>query len=118
MTTGFFTLVLLALGVAFILIAALGIVRMPDIFTRMHSATKAASLGAGLMLLAAAFHFGSLGVATKAGATILFIFLTAPVASHMIGRAAYLRQEKGVDPQARLEDTPPSLARLEPDNDG
>lgn len=76
-------------GAAFLLLAALGIIRMPDLFTRMQAATKASTLGAACMLGAAALHFGDLGVATRAMAAILFFFLTAPVTAHLIGRASY-----------------------------
>jgi len=82
---------MLVLGALFMLLAGIGIVRMPDLFTRMHAATKGASLGVGLMLVAAAIHFGELGVATKAIVTTAFIFLTAPVAAHLLGRAAYAK---------------------------
>lgn len=81
---------LLAIGTAFLLIASIGIIRMPDLFTRMQAATKAATLGIGCVLLAAAFSLGDLGVAIRALLTIGFFLLTAPVAAHMIGRAAYI----------------------------
>ncbi|MBI1992810.1 MAG: monovalent cation/H(+) antiporter subunit G [Deltaproteobacteria bacterium] len=81
--------VLLLAGATFMLLAAVGVVRMPDLFTRMQTTTKSATLGAGSMLLAAALYFGDLGVTTRALAVISFLFLTAPVAAHMIGRAAY-----------------------------
>lgn len=81
--------VLLVAGANFIFIAAIGLIRMPDLFMRMSSNTKAATLGVGLILLATAVHFGNLGVTSRALATIVFLFLTAPVAAHMIGRAAY-----------------------------
>lgn len=77
-------------GTFFMFLGALGIVRMPDLFTRMHASTKAASLGVGMILIGAALHFGNLGIATKAIITTIFIFLTAPVAAHMIGRAAFI----------------------------
>jgi multicomponent Na+:H+ antiporter subunit G len=77
-------------GAAFMLLAAIGIVRMPDLFTRMQASTKAAALGAGFMLSAIILYFAELSVFTRALATIIFIFLTAPVAAHMLGRAAYL----------------------------
>lgn len=81
---------LLVLGAAFILVAALGLVRMPDIFLRMSCNAKASTLGIGLLLLALAIHFGELDVSGRALATIGFIVLTTPVASHRIGRVAYL----------------------------
>lgn len=71
------------------LVAAVGVIRMPDLPMRMHAATKAGTLGAGLILAAVAVLYGDLGVTMRAVATIVFLFLTAPVAAHMIGRAAY-----------------------------
>jgi multicomponent Na+:H+ antiporter subunit G len=62
---------------------------MPDMFMRMQAATKAATLGVGCMLLAVAVHFGDLGVTTRAVLVTAFVFLTAPVAAHVIARAAY-----------------------------
>lgn len=80
--------VLLA-GSAFMLIAALGVLRMPDLLTRMHATTKAGVLGAGLTMVAVALHFGTEPVIAKAVAVIAFLALTAPVAAHAIGRAGY-----------------------------
>jgi multicomponent Na+:H+ antiporter subunit G len=76
-------------GAAFMLIAAVGLIRMPDLFTRMHATSKAGSLGAGLILVAVALYYGDLGISARALATIAFILLTAPIAAHVIGRAAY-----------------------------
>jgi len=81
---------LLLLGAAFSLLAAIGVVRMPDLFTRMQTTTKAASLGAGFILVAVAVHFANVAVTTRAVAAVAFVLLTAPVAAHMIGRAAYV----------------------------
>lgn len=69
--------------------AGLGILRMPDIMIRMHASTKAGTLGTGLILAALAVYFGDLSTASRAVAAILFLLITAPVAAHMIGRAAY-----------------------------
>jgi multicomponent Na+:H+ antiporter subunit G len=82
--------VLMVVGACFALLAGIGITRLPDLFTRMQAATKAAVLGAGSILLALAVYFGELGVAARALATIAFIGLTAPIASHIIARAAYM----------------------------
>jgi multicomponent Na+:H+ antiporter subunit G len=81
--------VLLIVGAAFLLLASIGVVRMPDLYMRMSAATKAATLGIGCMLAAVALHFSGFGVTSRAVATIVFFLLTAPVAAHMIGRAAY-----------------------------
>jgi len=79
------------LGAGFMLLAAAGILRMPDIWMRMHCSTKSATLGIGFMQIALAASFlHDLGVVMRAVITIGFIFQTAPVAAHMIGRAAYL----------------------------
>jgi multicomponent Na+:H+ antiporter subunit G len=81
--------VFLALGAVFVLIAAVGAVRFPDVFMRMHAATKAGTLGAAFVLLTAAMVFASTAAVTKALLTFLFLLLTAPVAAHVLGRAAY-----------------------------
>ncbi|HWG91090.1 MAG TPA: monovalent cation/H(+) antiporter subunit G [Candidatus Thermoplasmatota archaeon] len=78
------------LGALFMLLASVGILRMPDLFTRMSTTSKAGTLGAGLMFLAVAVAFPDLGVKTRALAGIFFLLLTAPVAAHMIGRAGYV----------------------------
>jgi multicomponent Na+:H+ antiporter subunit G len=80
---------LLITGAVFLLLAAVGVVRMPDLFTRMQCATKAATLGVSCILLSVAFSMDDFGLAIRAILTIVFFFLTAPVAAHLIGRAAY-----------------------------
>jgi multicomponent Na+:H+ antiporter subunit G len=81
--------VLMLLGATLMLLAAVGVLRMPDVFTRMQASTKAASLGSGTALLAVALHFAEISVVVRAVAAIAFIFLTAPISAHMIARAAY-----------------------------
>lgn len=84
---------ILALGGAFfIFVAGLGTFRFPDLFMRMHAATKAGSLGLGLFLAAIAILHPDPHIVLKCVAIIGFIFLTAPVAAHLIGRAAYLHK--------------------------
>ena len=77
-------------GSLFVLLAAIGLLRMPDLFTRMHPSSKAATLGTVLILLGTAIHFGDGAIAVRAVLICLFLFLTAPVASHMIARAGFL----------------------------
>ncbi len=77
-------------GTIFMLIAAIGLLRLPDLYTRMHAVTKAGTLGAGLLLVSAAVAFGDLSVTGRALTALLFVFLTAPISAHMIGRAGYL----------------------------
>jgi multicomponent Na+:H+ antiporter subunit G len=85
----FITAAMLIAGGVFVCLAGLGVVRMPDVYVRMHAATKAGTLGAGMILAAVAVHFADGGVAVRAVAAIVFLLITAPVAAHMIGRAAY-----------------------------
>jgi multicomponent Na+:H+ antiporter subunit G len=80
---------LILVGALFMLLAALGVVRLPDLLTRMHATTKAATLGATLIMLAVAIHFAEVAVVARAFGVILFIMMTAPVAAHVIGRAGY-----------------------------
>jgi multicomponent Na+:H+ antiporter subunit G len=81
--------VLLLTGATFLLLAAIGMVRMPDLFMRMQSASKASTLGIACVLLALAFHFPGISVNIRVIGTITFFFLTAPITAHLIGRAAY-----------------------------
>lgn len=76
-------------GGLFAAIAGLGLLRLPDVLIRMHASTKAGTLGVGLIVLGVAVHFGESLVVTKAILIIIFLLLTAPVAAHLIGRAAY-----------------------------
>jgi multicomponent Na+:H+ antiporter subunit G len=81
---------LAATGSVLLLIAAVGTLRLPDIFLRMSATSKASSLGASCLLLALAIASADVGIAVRAIAGTAFLLLTTPVASHMIGRAAYL----------------------------
>lgn len=72
------------------LLAAIGMVRMPDVLTRMHSSTKSATLGVGLIMLGVALFFSDFAIGVRALAIVLFMFMTTPVSAHMIARAAYL----------------------------
>jgi multicomponent Na+:H+ antiporter subunit G len=80
---------LLISGSLFLLLAAIGVIRMPDLLMRIQVATKASTLGVGCMLLALAVYFHDFGMTIRALLVISFFFMTAPVAAHMIGRAAY-----------------------------
>jgi len=80
---------LMLIGASFMALAALGLVRLPDLFTRMQAAAKAGSLGASSILLGTAFAFGESEVTTRALSVIAFLLFTAPLAAHMIARAGY-----------------------------
>ncbi len=74
-------------GTFFIAIAALGLARMPDIYSRAHAVTKATTLGMAGVLSASIAVFGSPGAELL---VMLFVVLTNPVGAHMIARSAYL----------------------------
>ncbi|OYQ34187.1 hypothetical protein CHU95_12075 [Niveispirillum lacus] len=98
-------------GAVFCLIAAIGVVRLPDALTRMHASSKAGTLGCGLILLSVALFFPGIDVVARAAAAILFLLLTTPVSAHMIGRAIYatgapLWKGTGVDELKGTQDDP------------
>lgn len=76
-------------GALFVLFAAIGLIRMPDTYLRISVTTKAATLGVGLVLMSTTVYFSTADVTSQAFVIILFIFLTAPVSAHLIGRASY-----------------------------
>ncbi len=80
---------LVGVGSLLLLLAAVGLLRLPDVFARMHAATKPATLGLVLVLAAAAVRVDDPGDVAKLLLVVALQFLTAPVAAHMIGRAAY-----------------------------
>lgn len=82
--------VLIILGSLMILISSIGLIRMPDLYMRMSATTKAATLGVGFILIGTAIFFWEVGIVSRLLIIIVFLLLTAPVAAHMIGRAAYI----------------------------
>lgn len=78
----------LLLGGFFALIAAIGIIRLPDVLTRMHASTKAGVLGSSLILIGGAIYLQETEVTARVVATIVFLMLTSPIGAHMIGRAS------------------------------
>src|SRR4051812_36262463 len=82
------------LGAIAILLASIGLLRMPDLYLRLSVTTKAATLGIGLILIGCAFHFQDVGVTSRVLAIIFFTTLTAPVSAQLIGRVAYLIKAK------------------------
>jgi len=80
---------LLVLGGGFCFVAGLGVLRLPDIFIRLHASTKAGTLGVGLNVVAVILANQNSITIAKGIAIILFTMMTGPVAAHMIGRSAY-----------------------------
>lgn len=87
----------IAAGVIFTIVAMIGILRLPDVYTRAHAASKSATLGVLSILLGVFFHFwlkeGHFSISLLLG--ILFLFITSPIGGHLMGRAAYM---SGVKP--------------------
>jgi multicomponent Na+:H+ antiporter subunit G len=101
--------VLVLAGAVFALLAAVGVHRFPDVFTRMHSASKATSLGLVLVVAGTAVIVHPASGVTKLAVVAVFQLLTAPVAAHLVGRAAY--RDPTVPP---VIDTIDELAGAEP----
>ena len=76
-------------GSAFALLAAVGVLRMPDVFTRMQASTKASTLGLGCLLIGAALQMGDFASLIRVASIGAFVLLTTPVSGHVIARAAY-----------------------------
>lgn len=96
-------MILSTLGAIFILIASLGIYRMPDFYTRLSVTVKAATLGVGCILGAVAVHFSDFSITTKVFAVIFFLFITSPVAAFLLARTAYVSKVKMWDKSVRDE---------------
>ncbi len=85
-----------AAGVFFTLVGAVGLLRLPDVYTRAHASSKADTLGAGFALAAVATTFGVSSASLKTLLLLAFVYVTAPTAAHAITRAAY---RSGVEPE-------------------
>ena len=89
LTKNLIVVLLAAVGTLFLFVSALGIVRLPDVLTRMHAAGIAATLGISCLLLATGIHFLADGQMFRMIALILLFFVTAPIATTTMARAAY-----------------------------
>ena len=81
--------ILCLVGAFFVLVAAIGVVRLDDLYMRMHAASKAGTLGSGVLLVALAVYSEDSSVMLRALAGVVFFLLTAPVSAHLLARAAY-----------------------------
>ena len=86
---------LLLIGAAFSAVAALGLLRFPDVYTRLHAASKAGPLGAGLILIAVGFESADWAIAVRCVLGLAFLVATSPVSAHLLARAAL---RSGVSP--------------------
>ncbi|WP_066194264.1 MULTISPECIES: monovalent cation/H(+) antiporter subunit G [Gracilibacillus] len=101
-----FVIILLLFGTFFLLSASIGVLRFPDVYTRLHASTKAATLGiASVMIGAFIFLHAEYNIVSgKLILGIIFILLTAPVSAHMIGRAAHTAGIKPWSPDGHTKD--------------
>ena len=84
------SLIAVYLGVFLMFVASLGLFRLPDALTRMSAVTKAVTFKIGLVMLGVSLYFDSLPVILKALLVVVFLLMTTPVSSHLLGREAYL----------------------------
>lgn len=97
--------VCLLAGGFFMAVGGIGLVRMPDYYTRMHAASVTDTLGAGLLLFGLLLQAGISLTAAKLVMLGLLIFFASPTATHALARAAFLREPTGV---AGTQEEPPS----------
>lgn len=87
----FFVAAFALIGAFFSLVTALGLIRLPDLYTRAHAASKSATLGVMSILISVIIYFiaedGFFSSRVVLG--ILFVLITAPIGGHLIARAAY-----------------------------
>ncbi|MDP2873432.1 MAG: monovalent cation/H(+) antiporter subunit G [Bacillota bacterium] len=95
---------LLVAGTFFLLAGTIGILRMPDVYTRMHVAAKSDSLGAGLWLLGLAVVTSDPTTVVKLIFLVVFIWITSPTAAHCMARAAYRSGVRALPGTLRLSD--------------
>ncbi|WP_414837935.1 monovalent cation/H(+) antiporter subunit G [Candidatus Nanosalina sp. VS9-1] len=93
---------LILLGLFFLGVGTLGLLKLSDALERMHATSEATTLGVGFMVLAAAIDFYPDGVYLSALLALFFLFLTAPTGAHMIARATYVDENR--DKEASLND--------------
>lgn len=89
--------VLLFAGLFFFTAGTVGLLRFPDVFSRMHATTKCDTLGAGLILLGLVFMPGGIYLRLKLLLVIAFLWLTNPTAAHYMSRAVYRSNKRGED---------------------
>ena len=79
---------LVVVGSFFLLVGTVGLLRLPNVYNRMHATSKAATLGSSSILLATTVYYGPVGDGLAALVTVVFLFFTAPTGGHVISRAA------------------------------
>jgi len=96
----------LVLGAAFVVIGALGLLRFPDLFARVHAASLIDTLGIGFLALGMGLHAGWSQVSLKLGFIVALVGLTSPVATHALAQAALHAGERPVLRSDRRDEGP------------
>jgi multicomponent Na+:H+ antiporter subunit G len=91
------TLALFLIGIFFFTVGTVGILRLPDVFTRMHATTKSDTLGASSILIGFAIYSGDFFIIAKLILIIFFVVIATPSAAHAIAKASYLSGEPFFD---------------------
>ena len=81
--------IIIIVGVLFVAIGSIGILRLPDFYIRISAITKAATMGVACIMIGVAINFNEISIAIKAFFVVIFLLITSPIAAHIIGRAAY-----------------------------
>ncbi len=97
-------LLLITAGVAFFIIGSIGLIRFPDVYTRIHALTKADNLGLGLIVIGLLLGAGSLATSAKLVLIWLLTLVASASAGYLVARAA---RRRGVKPW-QAKDTPPA----------
>ena len=79
---------LVAVGVFFLSVGTIGMLRLPNVYNRMHATTKATTMGSSSIALATWVYYAPAGEGLPALVTVLFLFVTAPTGAHLISRSA------------------------------
>lgn len=103
---------LVAVGSFFLTVGTVGLLRLPDVYNRMHATSKATTLGAASIFLAGTVYFGPSGRGLTSLVGIVFLFLTAPTGAHMISRSA---QKMGLDFWGRASWIEPTIEAVRPE---
>jgi len=85
-----FVILFIVSGTFFFFVGVVGLIRMPDVFTRMHATTKCDTMGAGLIYFGLIIWQGVTFTALNIVLILVFIWLTNPTAAHYIAKSAYL----------------------------
>jgi len=95
--------VLILIGSLFILVAALGVFRFPDVYCRMHAATKAGAFGGAILAIAAGLKLDGYWIWAEVTFLVLFFYTTMPIAAHLLARSAYYHKVEPTEKTNRKE---------------